>query len=870
MVGHGSSSSRSRDPRVDERVRRASPEQMSRDRYSRYEKERLEEYVEPRRERRSPVASRPREVERKESHRHRDYERHEREHYEERRREEARREEREREQLREREVREREILRDRELMKERERVEMLEREQERERERERLREVEERRSRYGREHEFVREREVVLRSSSRDFEEEREFYASRVRPELDARVLPVDDRRAYEETAYDRFQSERERARYESSRSRYEEMALHDRRALPPLDDRCADRRAPPIDARFSDDRRRSASTLDPRVHDAWMEEQRELERLERSDHYPPHVAPMRHRHQPEWPSSRSSTSWDRHKHSRHEEWPDEYGRGASGSSSRAAEWGEEPHDWVDDRVASSSLHQDQWSQHSRRSYRDEWAAREADWVDHVPPAYPSSRDLLPTTSQSLSLSRERSQQPPVGRRSRREPVEQSLEPPGRHHIRKEETMESVLVPTRGGDRTSPPPPDQDQAHMSGNDGELWEYDPAKGSWVRRVADATAAMSSERELLLKKEKPPPETTPEDGAVEERKRGPSEDRKRGPSEDRKHGPSEDRKWPGPLEDRKRSGPAEEERSTEEPETKRLRTESPSPAPPQPPEEEVATVAAAPPPPATSAETTAPPPPPEGAAATAPPAPQQSPAPETTTTTAALQEKDTFSDISDDVDDILNQEVGGFNEDDSRNISSSQIEESRNLSRDNGPSYEELVEEDEETHLEEISDDELEEDRQAKFNVAGALDINWAVLVRDTNKPATNEVAAGTALKRFKAPHLLARLGVSTRFARPEVVQSIRESCAAQSDPEAEKVEISAVIECGGVARLLKARTQERQRILDGIGPNRKALCARQDIELRRQLCNLPRQDLVGESPLLDRDLFRQSLALLKSC
>lgn len=217
----------------------------------------------------------------------------------------------------------------------------------------------------------------------------------------------------------------------------------------------------------------------------------------------------------------------------------------------------------------------------------------------------------------------------------------------------------------------------------------------------------------------------------------------------------------------------------------------------------------------------------------------------------------------------MDDILNQEVGGFNEDESRAVATAQVEESRNLSRDNAPSYEELVDEDEETHLEEISDDELEEDRQAKFNVAGALDINWAALVRDT-KPPTNEVAAGTALKRFKAPHLLARLGVSTRFARPEVVEGIRQECAAQSDADTEKVEISAVIECGGVARLLKARAEERQRILDGIGPNRKALCARQDIELRRQLCNLPRQDLIGESPLLDRDLFRQSLALLKSC
>lgn len=38
---------------------------------------------------------------------------------------------------------------------------------------------------------------------------------------------------------------------------------------------------------------------------------------------------------------------------------------------------------------------------------------------------------------------------------------------------REEEAMDSVLVPTRGGDMTSPPPSDQDQAHMSGNDGKV-------------------------------------------------------------------------------------------------------------------------------------------------------------------------------------------------------------------------------------------------------------------------------------------------------------------------------------------------------------------------------------------------------------
>lgn len=69
------------------------------------------------------------------------------------------------------------------------------------------------------------------------------------------------------------------------------------------------------------------------------------------------------------------------------------------------------------------------------------------------------------------------------------------------------------------------------------------------------------------------------------------------------------------------------------------------------------------------------------------------------------------------------------------------------------------------------------------------MAGALDINWAVLVRDSAKsPAANEVAAGTALKRFQAHHLLARLGVSSRFARPDVVKKIKDSCVKAADEE----------------------------------------------------------------------------------
>lgn len=48
---------------------------------------------------------------------------------------------------------------------------------------------------------------MVVRAGGREFEGERDFYSPRVRPELDARVLPVDERRAYEDPAYERFQS---------------------------------------------------------------------------------------------------------------------------------------------------------------------------------------------------------------------------------------------------------------------------------------------------------------------------------------------------------------------------------------------------------------------------------------------------------------------------------------------------------------------------------------------------------------------------------------------------------------------------------------------------------------------------------------
>ncbi|KAK7016786.1 hypothetical protein SK128_023702, partial [Halocaridina rubra] len=177
---------------------------------------------------------------------------------------------------------------------------------------------------------------------------------------------------------------------------------------------------------------------------------------------------------------------------------------------------------------------------------------------------------------------------------------------------------------------------------------ELWEYDPGKGSWVRRAADAPPL--SEGEPPVKREKQPLFPALSETYVDA-------------SHTSKPPPESEAVV---TEDQKRV--LSEENSMDSTAAKRQQTD-PTAAPGE--------------------------------------------------VDVSLQEKDTFSDISDDADDILNQEVGGFNDEDSRNVSSSQMEDSRNLSRENGPSYDELLEEEEAIHLEEISDDELEEDRQAKF-------------------------------------------------------------------------------------------------------------------------------------------------------
>ncbi|KAK3585663.1 hypothetical protein CHS0354_004592 [Potamilus streckersoni] len=62
-----------------------------------------------------------------------------------------------------------------------------------------------------------------------------------------------------------------------------------------------------------------------------------------------------------------------------------------------------------------------------------------------------------------------------------------------------------------------------------------------------------------------------------------------------------------------------------------------------------------------------------------------------------------------------------------------------------------------------------------------------------------------------------------------------------------------------------------KLKERQKLLHNVGPYRKALVARQDLEIRRQLCKVDKvveQPRVYPTQQLDTDLFKLGVQLFK--
>lgn len=190
------------------------------------------------------------------------------------------------------------------------------------------------------------------------------------------------------------------------------------------------------------------------------------------------------------------------------------------------------------------------------------------------------------------------------------------------------------------------------------------------------------------------------------------------------------------------------------------------------------------------------------------------------------------------------------------------------------------------------FEEISDGELEEDSRIK-GVGDALGVDWASLVKEAKVTSLNPTERTTAKEKWQAHRIILDVGISLKMAGEEVGKQLLREAKEKLDAESKeakpikieikkeisedvaseenddvkkevKMEIDGDVEnndtkieqqdiddvnpihplaCVQVGERLK-QAEKRSLVMGACGPNSRALSARYDLKLRRQLCGLP--------------------------
>ncbi|KAB7502158.1 hypothetical protein Anas_10768 [Armadillidium nasatum] len=854
-LSHGRDSSqgpsRPRDPRIEDRLKR-SPEVIGgRDRFGvrdsprRYERE---EYQDKRDRRSSPGPRGTKENERKDIPRHRDFDPRDREPYDDRpAREDPRREGRDKE----RDPRDKKPVRDREIYRERDCDD-------------------DKKGRYHREAEYQRDREISIRS--RIYDDERDYY-QRPHPtaEMDSRESSIE--RSYDDP-YDRY-SDHDRLRFDGPRcGRYDDLHPQEHRGDPGeyatvdemrIQEERRGRPALPLEARFPEDRRKNVASLDRAHPDSWEDRPPAsvLDRIQdlKTEHFPahhshrlhpPHQGPslgLVHR-RGEWLDAEMPAGvgrphgghvWEKHHIKKRRglggEWTEDFPLSERLEWEEGMEWTSEQRERIHPPVIP---HEKVWSgpHHSRRFHGGNWGneIERGEWVGP------------PLSIQERLGGRIRMVQPlhhPMGR-------ELPLHLHTGHRNRGLQRKDPVMI----------------------------EQDALEGNSPQAIAERNNRADIEARIEIA----PPTKRPSGieilSAKQNQLHTPSHQQSTSQSQQEQQQQQQQQQLQirGTDAQQSNSGPSGSLNISSEP---------------------------------------------------------------------VLIEKDNFSDFSDDPDDILNQEV----DDEAADATKESPTEEKTAIKE-GPSYEEILDEEERMDLEEISDEEFEDEKQAKFSVADALDINWSSLISDER--ARPPPIQGSALKRFRPLHLLARLGVSTKYARPEILQKVTVEChnielerktdksssnvkshtneiekeitareakikeevkeeqmevitelevkgeegekeegEKQTNKETEEEEeftteekdgkikkeekifegeplpaILPVVVPGGVIRCLRQESMGRSHLFN-LGSHRRALCAREDLCLRRRLCNLPEEDLIGLNVQYEPQLFREAVNLLKA-
>lgn len=174
------------------------------------------------------------------------------------------------------------------------------------------------------------------------------------------------------------------------------------------------------------------------------------------------------------------------------------------------------------------------------------------------------------------------------------------------------------------------------------------------------------------------------------------------------------------------------------------------------------------------------------------------------------------------------------------------------------------------------FEEISDAELEEESRIR-GLGDALGVDWASLIKETQKPTAKSVELYDDTKSCWSAHrILWDIGISAKFAGEEfareTMKNAREKLRQEKEEwlkqrqngenEAAKESIDSFEKedfefdndvlphpLANVQVMMRKLAIERQNlILHSHQPGGRALSAGKDLEIRRKLCNLPPRDL----------------------
>ena len=107
--------------------------------------------------------------------------------------------------------------------------------------------------------------------------------------------------------------------------------------------------------------------------------------------------------------------------------------------------------------------------------------------------------------------------------------------------------------------------------------------------------------------------------------------------------------------------------------------------------------------------------------------------------------------------------------------------------------------------------------------------------------------------GSHLKRFTPGHVFSRIGISSTLAGPRLTKLVQRACAEATNDNpsgVEKVEsndVDGMSSChasfGALMAGAAAKRREREVLFTNVGPCRRALCAREDLGMRKRLRRL---------------------------